>query len=341
MNRRTRLLAYAALGLAGLLLAGLLIRGVMLRPLRTLDDQLIQLQAKLNSLQNERKAFVAADAQVRAAAAHMFGASADAAEAKLGAMLTAQIVRVGLREADFTRLPAPRRRLPGADEVGWTIQGEGRLAAVLDLLFLLHSEPRLHRVESLALSPADQEGRVRVRFRYLTLVLNPAPEVAPAEPLSEASLSSAARRRYDAIARRDLLRPYVPAESAPTPAPSPTAPAAVSAPSPANTGQNLKVVSLSTWLGQPEVHLYDTQNQRTFRCRPGEKLLEGELVMVDYRALPVPGKPGLVSYSRLIGRTGNDYWTVEAGQTLAERRRLSPEDLPAPLELNSTNTLSP
>jgi hypothetical protein len=63
--------------------------------------------------------------------------------------------------------------------------------------------------------------------------------------------------------------------------------------------------------------------------------------MVDYRPLPVPGKAGLVSYSRLIWRQDTNYWAVEPGQTLADRRALTPEELPATLRPASTNSVSP
>lgn len=335
MNPRTRLLAFAVLGLAGLIIVGFLIKGVIVRPLRAIDDQIVQLRVKLNSLDQERRAFLAADTEVRAGAARMFGADADEAEARLGAMLTAQIVAVNLREGDFTRMPSGRRRLPGAEEIGWTIQGEGPLPRVLDLLFVLQQDPRLHRLESLALSPANEGSRVRVRFRYLTLVLEPAPDFKPATNLAQANLDSPARRRYNAITRRDLLRPMLAGDNEPPPAaPAPVQPANVDA-------QNLKVVSLSSWENQPEAHLFDARSQKTTVCHPGEKLLDGELAMVDYRPLPWPDKPGLLSYSRLIWRIGEEYWAVEIGQTLAERRRLSAEELPPSLKPPLQTSLSP
>ncbi len=336
MNPRTRLLAFAALGLAGLIIVGFLVKGIVVRPLRALDDQIVQLRVKLNGLEQERRAFLAADAEVRAAATRMFGGDADDAQAQLGAILTAQIVAVNLREADFTRMPSGRRRLPGAEEIGWTIQGEGPLSRVLDLLFVLQQDPRLHRLESLALSPASEGSRVRVRFRYLSLVFNPAPDFKPATNLVQANLDSPQRRRYNAITHRDLLRPVVAADREPPP-PPPADPAQQ-----ANAdAQNLKVVSLSSWENQPEAHLYDARNQKTIVCRPGEKLLEGELALVDYRPLPWPDKPELLSYSRLIWRIGEEYWAVEMGQTLAERRRLSATELPSSLKPNLQTRLSP
>lgn len=333
MNKRTRLLAWSTLGAAGLLTGGLVLQAVVSRPLRTLDGQILQLQVRWNSLQKERQEFLKAEAEVRAHAGRLFASQAEEAEARLGALLTAQVVRVGLREADFTRIPVGRRRLPGAEEVGWIIQGEGTLPRLLDLLFLLQSEPRLHRVEGLSLTPANEGARTRVRFRYVTLVLTPPPELKAGDAAPELSLEVPARRRYDAITQRDLFRPFVPEEPRPTPAPAPGPPA------PAQP--NFRVVSLSSWDGQPEVHLFDDREKRLIVRRPGDTLLDGQVAMVDYRPLPLPGKAGLLSFSRLIWRSDTNYWAVESGQSLSDRRALAPEELPPALRLAATNSLSP
>lgn len=334
MSRNTRLLAWAALGVAGLLAAGFVLRALINRPLRTLDGQILTLETRLNSLQKERQAFLKADAEVRAHADRLFASQAADAEARLGALLTAQIVRVGLKESDFTRIPVGRRRLPGAEEIGWSIQGEGPLAQLLDLLFLLQNEPRLHRLEGLSLAPANDAARTRIRCRYVTLVLVPPPEMKTSSPEPEPSLETPLRRRYDAITQRDLFRPFLPEERIHDSPPA-------DAPALAPDGANLRVVSLSSWDGQPEVHLHDAQQQHLVIYRPGDRLLDGEVAMVDYRPQPIPDKPGLVSYSRLIWRVDTNYWAVDSGQTLADRRLLTQEELPATLRPVLRNSVSP
>lgn len=338
MNKRTRLLAWIALSAAGLLALGFALKAVINRPLKSLDNQILQLRVRLGALQREREEFLKADAHVRANAGRLFGAATEEAEARLGALLTAQIGRAGLRETDFTRVPVGRRRLPGAEELGWTLQGEGPLARLLDLLYLLESESRLHRIEGLALSPANEGARTRIRFRYLTLVLTPAPELKSTNALPEVNLEAPGRRRYDAITRREFFRPDLPAETPPSSSP----PAGTPSTAPAEAERpNLRVVSLSSWNGQPEVHLFDDRQQRLVVCRPGEKLLDGEVAMVDYRPLPLPGKAGLLSYSRLIWRQDTNYWAIEPGQTLADRRALTLEELPPGLQPAATNSFSP
>jgi hypothetical protein len=58
----------------------------------------------------------------------------------------------------------------------------------------------------------------------------------------------------------------------------------------------------------------------------------GEIAMVDFRPMPRPGKPEEVSDSRMIVRIGKDYWAVELGQRLNERRVLRPAELPEELK---------
>ena len=135
------------------------------------------------------------------------------------------------------------------------------------------------------------------------------------------ALDGSERKRFDGIVGRDLLRPYVkrsPEKSggAPGSAPAPSGPAA------------LQVVSLSEWMGQPEVHIRDLTNKKTLHYKPGDELAGGTIVMVDYRPLPLPGHEGLKSFSRVILKVGDEYWAIERGQTLAEKYRLAPEQWP-------------
>ena len=135
------------------------------------------------------------------------------------------------------------------------------------------------------------------------------------------TLDSTQRRSYDAIVQRDLLRPYIP---------KPPPPASATAPADAGLDR-LTVVSLSDWSGTPEVHVSDAGSQKILRLRKGDALAGGEVVMIDYRTLPMPGKPGIVSYSRVILKIGNAYWAVEHGQTLAAKYQLAPEQIPSHL----------
>jgi hypothetical protein len=205
------------------------------------------------------------------------------------------------------------------------------LENVVNLLFVLQGSPYLHRVEVLELSPGDAPGQVKVLFEFLTLVIDPAPVVDRTELASKVTLNSPERHLFDGIVQRDLLRPYV-KRPPPPPGPGSTGPGA--APPVPSGPEALKIVSLSEWLGQPEIAVLDAGHQKTTRYKPGDALAGGVIMMVDYRALPMPDKAGLLSNSRVILKIGNEYWAIERGRTLAEKYKLAlnlvPESLPKP-----------
>jgi hypothetical protein len=84
-------------------------------------------------------------------------------------------------------------------------------------------------------------------------------------------------------------------------------------------------------MGEPEVHIRDTAQQKTLRFKPGDSLAGGTIIMIDYRPLPMRGNEALKSFSRVIVKVGSEYWAVERGKTLAEKYRLAPEQLPEQL----------
>jgi hypothetical protein len=92
-----------------------------------------------------------------------------------------------------------------------------------------------------------------------------------------------------------------------------------------------RVVSLSEWMGQPEVHVRDLTGQRTLRFKPGDTLAGGIIVCIDYRNLPSPGNDFLRSDSRVILRVGPDYFAVDRGRTLAEKYKMPTDQLPKEL----------
>ena len=50
--------------------------------------------------------------------------------------------------------------------------------------------------------------------------------------------------------------------------------------------------------------------------------------MVDYRPMPSPANPTILSPSRVILKVGPEYFAVELGQDLTEKRRLPDDMLP-------------
>jgi|YelNatPaOPRAMG01_1025707.scaffolds.fasta_scaffold00868_14 hypothetical protein len=325
MTTREKTLAMVVAGLGGLLVVAAGLQALFLRPLKLRDKDIANLRSRLASLNQERRAFFQAEDQVKRAAQRTFAATVDEASAKSGELLTRTITHCGLAEADFTRLPVGPRRLRGAQELGWSVQGSGPLERVINLLFLLQQSPWLHKLDGLAFSPGDRPGEVKVRFRFLTLVLTPSPEVEPVELVAATDLNSPERRLLDGIVQRDLLRPYI--KRPPPPAPTPGLGTPLSSAGP----ERYRIVDLSQWQGQPEVAVLDTVTQTTRRYKPGDTLGEGVIVMVDYRPQPHPNRPGLLSHSRVILQIGREYWAIERGRTLADKYKLAPEQWPESL----------
>jgi hypothetical protein len=321
MKRRESLL----LGLVGGLLA--LFVGVaglnvfFVKPYKNLKTQIAGLRLKLDQTQHDREAYLKDGQYLTNTAPRMFATDPNIATAEASKMITDQILRLGLQDSQFSRQPVGPRRVRGnAQEVGWSIMGEGPLSKMVDLIFVLEQTPQLHRIENLVLSAGDQPGRLKARFRYLTLVV----EVKGVKPKTDLqpkfALDSPQRRLYDAIVQRDLLRPYVPKP-----------PAEPVAAGPASPLDMLRVVSLTQWGGTPEVHVCEMNTRKILKLRVGDPLAGGQIVMVDYRPLPLPNKPGFISDSRVIVKIGAGYWAVERGQTLSTRYQLAPGQLPTEL----------
>lgn len=324
MNPRYRLAGMVTLAFVALCVLGMMIRGGIYKPVKALDAQIAQLGQKLQSLNKDRAAFFAAQGTLAEYGKRTFADSVDRANARAGAMLNDLIMRVGLNEREFTRIPSGAVRLAGAKETGWSVQGEGPLEKVVDLIFLLDQVPVLHRIQNLALSAGDKPGRVRVRFRYLTLVLDSAPSETAANLVPALSLDAPPRKVYQAVVERDFFRPYIKREHGSEMAPAPSPPVAGAA----NPWQAMKVVSLSEWQGKAEIHIRDQHSQQTRVFHPGDSLMEATIVAVDYRPLPKPGSPGLLSYSRVILRSGDQFWAIERGQMVADRYALNSDQLP-------------
>jgi hypothetical protein len=309
-------------GLFVLIIGG---RALFLTPLREIDLRTAAARAKIAKIQAERRSYFAAEDHLKAIASRTFAETTEQASAISGELLTRQIIASGLEETDFSRMPSGPRKLRGANEIGWNIQGEGPLTNVINLLFLLDSSPWLHRMENLTIGSGDSPGRVRLHFRYLTLVLDPPMQTTHAILTNTLSLDSPDRRLLDNIAVRDLMRPYI--KLPPPPPSSPSSSPSSGPPGPAN----YRVVSLSEWEGQPEIHVRDLAAQKTTRFRPGDKLAGGTVVMVDYRPMPEPDNQTLLSLSRIILKIDQDYWAIERGKTLADKHKLTLAELPPEL----------
>jgi hypothetical protein len=322
MKKREKILAGVIAGIIGIFVVGFGLRGFFLKPLKDIDKQTALLREKLSKINQERRDYFDAEDALKKVAQKTFATDLNQASARSGEMITRTLSTAGLNEADFTRLPVGPRKLKGASEIGWSINGKGDLARIINLMFLLQTSPHVHRIEGLTLSAEQKPGEVRVRLLYLTLVLEPAPDFDPKEIKPKYTLESPERFAYNTILDRDILRPYVKA------APEVASASSHGGESSRGPGpESLRVVSLSEWEGQPEVHIRDMANNKTLRFRPGDKMKDGtEVVAVDYTSLPSTKNPLLKSDSRVILKIGSQLWSVERGQTLADKQKVEPGD---------------
>ena len=194
MNAREKKLAGAVGGLLGVFVIGFALYVLINKPLKEIDKRTAVFREKLDKVKAEKRAYFSAEDQVKDMTLRTFADTLDQASAKSGELLTRTILSSGLQEMEFTRLPLGPRKLKGANEIGWSVQGEGPLASVVNLVFQLQESPWLHRLESLTVTSGEVPSAVRIRFRYLTLVLDPAPDVKRTELVVTHTIESNERR---------------------------------------------------------------------------------------------------------------------------------------------------
>ena len=261
-------------------------------------------------------------------------------------------------------------------EIGWSVRTRGTLAELTNFLYLLKSQPQVYRIDNIDAEPDWETGKVDLRFKYVTLALSagdevktkdeakgktkdeakdevrnasatdPATQPAPTPAADPIRLDTPERKLYDAIASRDLFRPYIkqtpPPPVRPTPKPPTPKPVTLS-PKPC-TDQYFRVVGLTNWtsdVAAAAILITDSRNKQTVEHAIGDDLADGKIVAVDYRPLPMPDEAEILSPSRVIVEIGSDHWAIELGHTLAQKRKLSGDDVPMALRTNDEPEDSP
>lgn len=341
MKNRERMLAMAVGTLVSLFLLYLIVNGLLFSPAAKLDRDTAELAEKVENLRRTRDILQTQAGRLRKLSARMLGGEADRTSERLSARLGKLLQRSGLGGETMSLAPSAGSRMKDYyREIGWIVRDEGEIERVLDFLYLLSTEPYVHRIETLMLTPIPQSGQVKFQLRFATLaVASPKGMKLTYGQFGEADrasdLASQGRKQYDVILKRDLFRPYkrhvaaAPPKPRP-PRPDPTPP--VKPPAPREQG---RVVSLGKWAGKPQVHVRNTTTNEVKRYSPGETLAGGKIVMIDYRPLPSGDKPMVLSPSRVILKVKSEYWAVELGQELSKKRRLSKADCPDELKEKS------
>jgi hypothetical protein len=308
---------------------------------REYDDTRNHLGNDLKAQQRENGQAGGADRTLRGWTALTFDMDELRASARLRACLAALVERAGLSAEKLSLQPVRGAQLRGTyKELGWTIRVHGKLQHAVDFLYLLEQERHLHRLDNISINPLPATNEVDLQVRYLTLVVDSKPsEKLLADRLpttAPTNLESDSRKLFDAIAARDLFRPYIqrhaaPPEPAPVVAAPPERRVYPPAPVPSPSPTRFRVVGLPDWHGRYEVLVSDRATGSLRSYQVGDALAGGTIAMVDYRPMPSALNPQILSSSRVIVKVGPDFWAIELGQDIAQKRRLTREQLPEPL----------
>ena len=332
MNPRERILA---LIVAVLVIVGIGYMGVnrlLISPASKLDRQAEELQGKIERMKERKSTYQVQARRFGDLAAKALGGDENRTSELVQARLFTLLELCGISGESVSLTPqSPKKVTETEKEVSWVVSADGTLEQLIDLFYLLNAEPYLQRVENLSIREIRRKGPLRMRLRYITLVLGPmkGEEVTDGASLVEVpprDLDSEDREIYDVIAQRDLFRPFIERMVAA----KPDEPSKSSKPH-KSPDLDCRVVSLTTWGGQQEVHVRENATGEVEIYKPGESLGNTKIIFIDYRIMPMPNKPDILSGSRVIIEIDRTYWAVELGQNFNEKRKLSDDQIPPEL----------
>jgi len=344
MSRRERILAICTASmLTPLVLFGLVHR-LVLRPARELARREQDLRIEKRRLESQNRALKRHRLTFAALRNRTFDDNPRRASVLVTERMNQIAAAAGLGEGDYTVSGFSERRLEDAGkELLCRVDGSGSLERVVNFLYLLEQESNLHKVTSLTLTAQSDKRRMNFSLGYCTPVLDqelpisgiPARDRPTTQPVAPASLNEPDRAAYQVIPRRHVFLPYVPAPAPPPPGPPPppqeSPPPQQTPPPQPPWYDRLVVTGLPSCNGTAEVHVAMPDGDAREPLKVGDRLGGGRITMIDYRVLPMPGNPKELSESRVILKIGRDYWAVELGQRLGQRRILKPAELPAAL----------
>lgn len=340
MTRREKILAGVTAGLVALGLGYLLVKKAYLDPLAKWEAQRISWANKRAELKRMNAQSQSRARSLRSLAGKTFDSNELEAEAKLAEAILALVERAGLSREKLSVQPVRGSNVRGAyRELGRIIRVRGGLKNIIDFLFLLDAEPHLHRLDQIAVTPVLRSNEVDLQVRYMTPVLEfkngkkvPTDQIAATAPAGV--LDTPRRKLFAPIAARDLFRPYIKRPAAP---PTPATPRVSSAKPrtepprpnpPAAPASRFRVVGLPHWSDNQEVIVADSSSKQVRSYKPGDTLGGGVIAMVDYRPMPSKANPMIDSPSRVILKIGAEFFAVELGENLADKRRMSSDALP-------------
>lgn len=343
MKRRDKLILSVLIGVLVLAAGWQIVNLTVLKPLAKTQAGIDDRREQLDDLDMQNALAVRYRRQLQETAGHTFGSDPAAVQeaAKRRLRVVARAAGLGA-EPEFSSVSPQTVRRDEVFAVGWNVEVAGPLEQLINYLYLVRQEPFVHRLEGVSVERNPTGPGMRLGFEYRTLVLpNVDVDERPAEDAPIASLIEPTRQHYNLIAMRDVFRPFVPVP----PPPAATQPVAATQPAqqqqPTTQPQQpplarFRVTGLSRLGPRPQdvrITIVDTQTNQQQEFSIGDRLQIGQIMAVDFSDAPIPGSEvegmgPLYSSSRLIVRVGSDFWAVELGQSLHEKRILTPEQLP-------------
>ncbi len=336
MKDRKKKIMTAAVVVASLLVAYFIARFAVLDQAEEHDANIQRLRGEVKELKdfNQRKGLY--EKKLKNYAARTLGLATQDVSNQIRSRMDKMVTASGMRRSKTASIPITGSPTSAYQEIGWKYDLVGTLPQVVNMMYLLKNDPYLHQIEGFSILPTKNEGEFNLGFSYVTLVLkkdkkNGKEKIITGDvenPKPIASLAdSETLSLYGGIAERNIFRPFI----KPAPPAVATTPPATQPKNPVDNDKRFKIVSLSLWGKIQEICIEDTQTSENKRYNIGDSLAGGKIVVVDYRKLPKPTQPEMLSYSRAILKIGQDFYAVELGETLADKYRLTGTKIPPAL----------
>jgi hypothetical protein len=344
MNKREKILAAVTAGIICVIVLYTLLNALFLSPGDTLNNVIRKADKSIAELKKKKKALENNMAHLKSLATRTYGRNDSDVMVTTFSHLMAALDRSGLTSEGKGVSKGSAKSSGDLRETAWRIVKSGKMEHILNLLYILEEDPVLHRIENLSISPRERDGPFRVEFDYIALSLatKKGPQFAktrPSDTKLAIEMDSDRRKLYNVIPDRDIFRRYIKRVDPPKkpttiakPPRKPEAPSTSPGPKP-----KYRVCGLPKFPSGPEVWVVNEADATgaIHKYKEGQKLMGWEIVMVDFRPLPDPNKPLLLSPARVIVKIDSDYWAIEGNQYITAKRILKGPNLPPELRIVS------
>jgi len=336
MKDRQKIIVTAVAIGASLLVTYFIVRFAVLNQAEEYDDNITRLRGEISKLKNFNKLKSIYDKKFEAYAARTLGLVTQGVSEQIRSRLDKMVATSGMRRSQTASVSITGSPTIAYQEIGWKYDLIGTLQQVVKMMYLLKNDPYLHQIQGFSVSPMKEGDEFKLGFSYVTLVLqkdkkNKKEKIITGDVENPKPIASLTNNKtlslYDGIAERNFFRPFI---KKTTPPPK-VASATTKPKTPEKDWKKFKIVSLSLWGKKQDIRIENIQTGENKRYNIGDSLVGGKIVMVDYRKLPKPTQPEMLSYSRAIFKIGQVFYAVELGETLGDKYQLTGQKIPPAL----------